>query len=101
MSPAAAPPPAPLAVTLGLSTAALRLRGGAGLDRAERRQLARLLSTTVAVLTGRPASDAAAADPLDLVKLAIEHARAAGVAAPAVVDTVNDALERTVAPVGR
>ncbi|NYZ12866.1 hypothetical protein HL658_09905 [Azospirillum sp. RWY-5-1] len=95
------PQQAPLAVTLGLSTAALRLRGGTPPAPAECRQLARLLTTTVLILTGRPAPADATADPLALVRDAIEHARTAGVAARDVVDAVNDALERATAPAGR
>lgn len=92
--------PAALNLALELTTAARMMRGGDELTPAYRRRLSAHLGKATAILTGRPAP-AEQADPLDLVRLAIETARAAGAAPADVVTAVNDTLERTVAPVGR
>ncbi|MGQ9370555.1 hypothetical protein [Azospirillum sp. A39] len=85
-------------VALALGVAAMGLRRGTALDRRSREALADLLLRAAMALAGKPPPARIEADPLALIAVSIETARAAGVPAADVVTTVNDVLERSVRP---
>lgn len=90
--------PGDVRLAMDMAAAAKRLRDGVGLDGERRAQLVDLLMRAAfgELARGRPIH--LDADPGVLVEIAVTTAREAGMAAPDIVATVNDALEATVGP---